>query len=93
LSEGLHQTDEEVALEILRYLQKHPEAKDTVNGIAQWWLLREWSERRMTDIGCALSLLLSKDLIRRVRRKGVSPYYQLNPRKLEEISKILEGSA
>jgi|WetSurMetagenome_2_1015567.scaffolds.fasta_scaffold227570_1 hypothetical protein len=28
----------QAAIQILLYLQKHPEAKDTAEGIAQWWI-------------------------------------------------------
>jgi len=27
--------------EILEYLRKHPEASDTLEGIAEWWLLNQ----------------------------------------------------
>jgi hypothetical protein len=36
-----------VALEILTYLVKHPQAKDSVAGIRQWWFdeAYKWSEK------------------------------------------------
>ena len=48
---------------ILRYLEENTSAKDTLEGIAQWWLLREWSKRKVVEVEGAVSLLLSKDLI------------------------------
>ena len=33
--------DEQVAQSILGYLAEHPRAMDTVEGIAQWWIMRQ----------------------------------------------------
>ena len=63
------------AREILRYLVRHPEAKDTLEGIAQWWLGGE--TRRRVTVERALSLLLARGLILETRRKGLLPYYRL----------------
>ena len=81
--------EEKIAQEILSYLDHHPEAKDTLDGIAQWWLLREWSERKLEDVERAVLLLLSKDLIVETRRHGLPPIYRLNHDRLMEISAIL----
>lgn len=82
--------EEKIAQEILSYLDHHPEAKDTLDGIAQWWLLREWSERKLAEVERAVLLLLSKDLIVETRRQGLPPIYRLNHDKLAEISAILD---
>jgi hypothetical protein len=81
-----------IAREILRYLEQHPSAADTLDGIAQWWLLRQWTERRLAEVERALSLLRSKELILEVRRQGLPPYYQLNHAKQQEISQLLKVS-
>jgi len=81
-----------IAREILRYLEQHPSAADTLDGIAQWWLLRQWTERRLAEVERALSLLRSKELILEVRRQGLPPYYQLNHDKQQEISQLLKVS-
>jgi hypothetical protein len=84
--------DWELARAILRYLEAHPGAKDTVEGIAQWWLLHEWHERLLVQVERAVSLLLSHDLILETRRPGVPPYYQRHPQQREAITKFLTGS-
>ena len=40
----------EIERAILRYLETYPEAKDTLEGIAQWWLWRELPEQRLRDV-------------------------------------------
>jgi len=84
--------ERELGLAILRYLESHPEAKDTLEGIAQWWLMQERSKRMLGDVERAAAWLCSQGLILETQRPGVPPYYQLNPQKREEISKILKGS-
>jgi hypothetical protein len=82
----------EVALAILRYLAKQPDAKDTLDGIAQWWLLREWTERKIHVVEQAVTLLITSDLIVETRREGQPPLYALNGRKREEIAQVLDRS-
>lgn len=83
----------EIARMILRYLEEHADAMDTIQGIAQWWLLREWSKRKMVEVEGAVSLLVSKNLIIETRRDGTQPYYRINQAKREEISKILNDES
>jgi hypothetical protein len=84
--------DVEIARAILRYLQAHPEAKDTLDGIAQWWLLREWTERKVAEVERAVSFLVTEELVLQTTRTGLPPYYQLNGQKSTEISRILQTS-
>jgi hypothetical protein len=83
---------EGIARDILRYLQEHPDAKDTLNGISLWWLGSGWRTHKLLEVEQAVSFLLSKNLIIQTRRKGLPVYYGLNPWKRKEISEILQGS-
>jgi len=78
-----------MARAILRYLQGHPDAKDTLEGIAQWWLLKEWTERKYYQVESSLSDLVSRGLVIERRREGMPPYYWLNRAKQNEISQFL----
>jgi hypothetical protein len=80
----------ETARAILRYLNGHPDAKDTLDGIASWWLLREWTERKIAEVKQAVSLLVEKGLILETPRDPQSPYYKLNNNKEPEIAAFLE---
>jgi len=79
----------EIARAILRYLERNPDAKDTLEGIAQWWILRDWTERRVAEVERAVSLLVSKDFVVPCPREAQSPFYQLNRQKEEEIQGFL----
>jgi hypothetical protein len=80
----------EMARDILQYLLEHPDAKDTPEGIAQWWLLKQWAEQRVVDVQRAISVLLSNDLIVETRREGSSPHYGINRQKESEITEMLK---
>ena len=83
----------EIARAILRYLQVHPEAKDTLEGIAQWWLLREWTTRKFQQIEASVSDLVAEGLVVERRREGSPPYYWLNGAKQDEIARILNSNS
>jgi hypothetical protein len=38
---NIEQLDQELTGAVLAYLAEHPAAMDTVEGIAEWWLLRQ----------------------------------------------------
>lgn len=81
----------EIARAILRYLKEHPEAKDTLDGIAQWSLVREWAERRRGEVERAMAFLVSKKLVVQTSRTGLAPCYQFNNEKAKEISSMLKN--
>lgn len=82
----------ELARAILQYLQVHRDAKDTLQGIAQWWLLKEWTEREFQQIEGSISHLVSRGLLVERRREGLPSYYWLNRSKQDEISRILNST-
>jgi DNA-binding transcriptional ArsR family regulator len=79
--------DRETARAILRYLVKYPKAKDTIDGITQWWLEGEATKR--SNVERAVSFLVSQGLVVETRRKGSRPYYQLRPRRRAAALKVL----
>jgi len=85
---ALPEGDEQVSREILRYLVKHPDAKDTIEGILKWWLPdgRVWKRGEVHE---ALNLLTSKGLL---TRRGTVPskeIYGMNRDRLGEIKKLV----
>jgi hypothetical protein len=89
MSEQPGSAEEKIALRILAYLEEHPQAKDTIEGISQWWLAGEGDKPKIAELERALSDLVSKKLMVSTQGKGLPRCYAVNPEKLEEISKIL----
>jgi hypothetical protein len=48
---------------IVRYLLKHPEARDSMEGIAEWWLLLQRIEDEVDNVKQALDLLVAEGLV------------------------------
>jgi hypothetical protein len=80
-----------VARGILQYIKDHPGAKDTLEGIAWWWLQGASGERSLAEVERAVAYLLAKGLVVERRRPGLSPYYHVNRQKLDEIGRLLES--
>jgi hypothetical protein len=51
-----------VAADIERYLRAHPDAADTLDGAARWWLPREPSREVMEQ---AMAMLVSQEIVER----------------------------
>jgi predicted transcriptional regulator len=85
-------TSEETSYEILSYLVNHPDALDTLEGVAEWWVFAEKIRRGTLQVEQALAELVSKGLV--IERKGRDgrSHYRVNRRKLREISSILKQS-
>lgn len=81
----------EITREILRYLMTNPGAKDTLEGIARWWLERNRVERTVDDVARSLHLLVTQGLIIRRQARAALPYYLANPVKRREITEFLGG--
>jgi len=81
------ESDEQtVARAIFDYLQAHPDAADTLEGIAQWWLLRECTERRLVEVEHAISILLAEGSIVQISRAGRPLYFKLNKQPEQEAA-------
>ena len=82
---GSPQTYEDLIPRILRYCVKHPDAKDTLDGILKWWL----KETRESDVQHALDLLVSKRWLTARETAPGKKIYGLNKDRLDEIKNYL----
>lgn len=71
---SMNEKQDEITTMILNYLQKHPEAGDTVEGITRWWLEFERVEQNVGKVASALERLIEKGLLRKVKYRDVFVY-------------------
>lgn len=77
-----------VAGEILRYLQAHANACDTLLGITEWWLLKQRVEIAVNDVQKALDQLVGRGFVLKATSHG-SASYRLNRHRLKQIRSVL----
>lgn len=78
-----------LAYDILAYLNEHGDAQDTVEGIAEWWLLRQSISRCASNVEETLDGLVEAGLILRQRAADSRVLYQLNRGRAQEVRRLL----
>lgn len=79
-----------IADEILAYLADHPDARDTLEGIVQWWLLEQEIKKLTADVKAALADLVGEGLVIEERGVDAKIHYRLNQPLAEEVG-LLKG--
>ena len=70
------QNEESIARDILAYLHSHPQASDTLAGIAQWWLMRQRVSESTQVVQRVLERLRDQGLIRERKLTAGSTVYE-----------------
>ena len=82
-----------MAREIMSYWLERPDAKDTIEGIQKWWLLRKnVPQRRREDVQRALDCLTSKGWLLKREIASSTDLYGINPHRIDEIKEFLRSS-
>lgn len=63
-----------LAADILAYLRQHDRSRDSLEGIAEWWLMENDIVRRMADVRNALQELVSAGLVEKVEAGSGQQY-------------------
>jgi hypothetical protein len=67
---------DELAAEICAYLEAHPDAADTVDGVVQWWIVHERWLRGIGLVAQALDRLVAEGRIEAVRGADARVVYR-----------------
>ena len=78
-----------ITYDILAYLSENPDAQDTLEGIAEWWLSEQTVKPSMTVVAEALTELVDTGLILARSGKESRTFYKVNRRRMKEISALL----
>ncbi len=78
-----------ITYDILAYLSENPDAQDTLEGIAEWWLSEQTVKPSMTVVAEALTELVDRGLILARSGKESRTFYKVNRRRMKEISTLL----
>jgi len=68
--------EEEMAEAVLQYLAEHPNAMDTLEGITEWWLMRQRVRVEAKRLAKVLRQLTEKGLLEEIGA-GENPMYRL----------------
>jgi hypothetical protein len=69
-------SNEEVEQAVLDYLRMQPDAGDTLEGIASWWIARQRVQIGVQAVARALDRLTMRGLVEATRRAD-RPWYRL----------------
>ena len=88
---GQSSTSKRVVWLLLGYLYSHPDAKDTAEGIANWWLRARGTNVNDMDVKEALNDLVARNWL--VCQGGMPGYqvYGLDPARRRELQQLLES--
>lgn len=81
-------TEKDISEEILAYLNKYPEASDTLEGIAEWWLLNQKIQSGIEKVRAAIYELLEEGWVSEIKGKNSAIRYRLNPKKQKTINTV-----
>lgn len=78
-AEPASESDAHVKTLVLGYLDDHPTAMDTLDGIAEWWVLRQQIDIEVRRVARALAALVSDGLIEECEQGGIRFYRRPRP--------------
>ncbi len=77
--------EQELAEAILRYLADHPQATDTLEGIAEWWLLRQQIRVAVERVAKALRRLIAEGYLEAIGTGANCRYRRRRARTCEPV--------
>lgn len=84
------QDESRIVKEILAYLQTHPDAQDSLEGVVDWWLREQTILHRTVTVRAALKQLVKKGFVIEKRAEGRPTVYRFNPERAGEVREAIE---
>jgi hypothetical protein len=86
----LSQEESKIAFLLLKYLQKTPDARDTLEGIIEWWLFQERIDLSSQRVKNVLSYLIAEKVMRTRIFNNQRICYELNPEKKSDLGLVIK---
>jgi hypothetical protein len=67
-----------IAADIFAYLLEHPQAQDTLEGIAQWWLMEQRIKQVISEVKSAIEELVHEGLVLEQEGADGQARYRIN---------------
>ena len=88
-----NQRQEKLTHAILAYCVEHPDAKDTVEGIFNWWFRGSEARWRSDEVETSLEALTAQGWLTRRSMRRAEVIYGVNKEKIAEIEAFLRRSS
>ena len=75
--------------DILEFCARHFDRQDTVEGIAEWWLMEHRVERTVAEVRAAVEQLVEEELMVARRAPDGRVYYRVNQGRAPDIERRL----
>src|SRR5215216_883108 len=79
-----------ISRQILAYLLENSDAQDTLDGIVEWWLLRQRIRVEIQKVKQAVTELVETELLLKHQSADTRTFYRINRGKYEEIRAFIE---
>jgi len=80
------------AKEILGYFLRHPQAADTLEGVARWRLMEERVHRSVAEVDQALNWLVSEGFLLKECARDADPIFRMNRAKDGEAQGFVKAA-
>jgi hypothetical protein len=80
-----------ISRDILEFCARHLDRQDTVEGIAEWWLMEHRVDRTIAEVRSVLEWLVEQEMMLRTSGPDGRAYYRINRSKVAEIRELLEA--
>jgi hypothetical protein len=85
MEESQYSQLQDLARQILTHLIEQPSAGDTLEGVAEWWLLRQHIRKNLAGVQLALDWLVSEGYLVEIAINGSLPFYRVNRESIERF--------
>ena len=84
-------SDEKQAIcDILKYIQKYPQAKHSAEGIAKYWIFQQRLEEKLDTVLAAIRYVVKSGFLEEIHNENNHCYYRANHEKTKDINRELE---